>query len=59
MVLWYFLKKGTDFRRRFGSDGNGNPNYGQEAIGIFLFKNQTLTRSWPLDCRGCTEQGMK
>jgi hypothetical protein len=30
-----FLKKATDSQRKFGSDGNGNPNYGQEAVGFF------------------------
>jgi hypothetical protein len=24
----YFLTKATDSQRKFGSDGNGNPNYG-------------------------------
>jgi hypothetical protein len=28
----FFLTKATDSPRKFGSDKNGNPNYGQEAI---------------------------
>jgi hypothetical protein len=40
-------------------DGNGNPNYGREAIGFFSSHNQCLTRSWPLDWRGYFEQGIK
>jgi hypothetical protein len=55
----YFLKKATDSRRKFGSDGNGNPNYGREAIGFFLLKNQSLARFWPLDWRSFFEQGIK
>jgi hypothetical protein len=31
----YFLKKAMDSRRKFGSDMNGNPNYGREAVGYF------------------------
>ena len=27
--------KATDSRRKFGSDGNGNPNYGPEAVDFF------------------------
>jgi hypothetical protein len=26
-----------DSRRKFGLDGNGNPNYGQEAVFFFFF----------------------
>ena len=55
----YFLKKAKDSRRRFGSDGNGNPKHGREAVNVFSIKNQSLTRSWPLDWRGCFGQGMK
>jgi hypothetical protein len=55
----YFLKKATDSRRKFGSDGNGNPNYGREVVGFFSLKIQSLTRSWPLDWRGYFEQGTK
>jgi hypothetical protein len=55
----YFLKKATDSRRKFGSDGNGNPNYGWEAVGFFSLEIQSLTRSWPLDSRGYFEQGIK
>jgi len=49
----------TDSQRKFGLDGNGNPNYGREAVGFFSLKNQSLTRSWPLDWRGYFEQGIK
>jgi hypothetical protein len=45
----YFLKKATDSQRKFGSDGNGNPNYGREAVGFFPLKNQSSARSWLLD----------
>jgi hypothetical protein len=38
---------------------NGNPNYGQEAVGFFSLNNQSLTRSWPLDWRGYFEQRIK
>jgi hypothetical protein len=48
-----------DSRRKFGSDGNGNPNYGGEAVGFFSFKNQSLRTSWALDWRGCFEQGIE
>jgi hypothetical protein len=30
-----FWKKAKDSRRKFGLDGNGNPNYGREDIGFF------------------------
>ena len=30
-----------------------------ERPSIFFIKNQSLTRSWPLDWRGCFEQGIK
>ena len=33
-----FDDKATDSRRKFGSDGNGNPNYGREAVGFFSLK---------------------
>jgi hypothetical protein len=55
----YFLKKATDSRRKFGLDGNENPNYGREAVGFFSLNNQSLTRSWPLDWRDYFEQGIK
>jgi hypothetical protein len=42
-------KKVTDSQRKFGLDGNGNPNYGREAVGFVSFKIQLSTRSWPLD----------
>jgi hypothetical protein len=49
-----------DSRRKFRSDGNGNPNSGQEAVDfVFHKKNQSLTRRWPLDWRGCFGQGIK
>ena len=51
--------KATDSQRKFGSDGNGNPNYGREVVDLFSLKKQSLTRSWPLDSRGCFEQGIK
>ena len=36
MPTWqHFLTKATDSRRKFGSDKNGNPNYGQEAVEFF------------------------
>jgi hypothetical protein len=54
----YFLKKAINSRRKFGPDRNGNPNYGQEVIGFFSIKNQSLTRFWPLDWRGYFEQGI-
>jgi hypothetical protein len=54
-----FLKKAMDSRKKFGLDGNGNPNYGREAVGFFSLNNQSLTRSWPLDWRGYFEQGIK
>ena len=31
----YFLKKATYSQRKFGSDRNGNPNYGREAVKFF------------------------
>jgi hypothetical protein len=49
----------TDSQRKFGSDGNGNPNYGREAIRFFPLKNQSLTRSWLLDWNGYFKQGIK
>ena len=30
-----FLRKATDSQRKFESDGNGNQNYGREAVGFF------------------------
>ena len=54
-----FLTKSIDSRRKFGSDGNGNPNCGGEAVGFFPLKNQSLARSWPLNWRGCFGQGIK
>jgi hypothetical protein len=53
------LKKATDSQRKFGLDGNGNPNYGGEAIGFSSLNNQSLTRSWPLDWWSYFEQGIK
>jgi hypothetical protein len=53
------VKKATDSQRKFGLDGNGNPNYGWEAVGFISLENQSLTRSWPLDWRGYFEQGIK
>jgi hypothetical protein len=44
---------------KFGSNGNENPNYGRKAVGFFSLKILSLTRSWPLDWRGCFEQGIK
>jgi hypothetical protein len=47
------LKKTTNSHRKFGSDGNGNPNYGREAINLFSWKKrESMTRSWPLNWRG-------
>jgi hypothetical protein len=34
-------------------------HYGREAVGFFLLKYQSSTRSWPLDWRGYFEQGIK
>ena len=34
----YFLTKVTDSGRKFGSDGNGNPNSGQDAVGFVFHK---------------------
>jgi hypothetical protein len=48
-----------DSQRKFGLNGNGNPNYGREAVGFFSYKNQSLTRSWPLNWRGYFAQGIK
>jgi hypothetical protein len=52
----YFLKKAMDSRRKFGLDGNGNPNYGREAVGFFSLNNQSWACSfefglwaWPLE----------
>ena len=56
--LIVFLKKATDSRRKFGSDGNGR-DYGREAVGFTSLKNQSLTKSWPLDWKGYFEQGIK
>ena len=36
-----FWKKATDCRRRFGSDRNGNPDYGGEVVG-FLFITKSI-----------------
>jgi hypothetical protein len=47
-------------QREFGSDGNGNPKYGREAVGFFfLNKKIIIDKSWPLDWRGCFGQGIK
>jgi hypothetical protein len=59
ILNYYFWKEPTDSQRKFGLDGNGNPNYGREAVGFFSLKNQSLTRSWALDWRGYFEQGIK
>jgi len=40
---------GMDSRKKFGSAKNGTLNYGREAVGVQLIKNQKLTRSQPLD----------
>jgi hypothetical protein len=55
----YFLKKAIDSRRKFGSDRNGNPTYGQEVVNVFLSKKQSLTRSSLLGWRGYVEEGIK
>jgi hypothetical protein len=39
-----FLKKATDSRRKFGSDRNGNPNYGREAVSFFSLKKLTIDK---------------
>jgi hypothetical protein len=57
--MFTVFTKVTDSRMKFGSDRNGNPNYGREAVGFFLLKNQSLTRSSLLDWRGCFGQGIK
>jgi hypothetical protein len=49
----------TNSRRKFELDGNGNPNYGQEVVGFFKLKNQSLTRSWLLDWRDNFEHAIK
>jgi hypothetical protein len=60
MPTWqYFLTKATGSWRKFGSDKNGNPNYGWEVVDFFSWKYKKLTRSWPLDWRGCFGQGLK
>ena len=53
VAIWndYILKKATDSQRKFGSDKNGNPNYGWEVVDFFSWKYKKLTRSWPLDWR--------
>jgi hypothetical protein len=52
MPTWqYFFTKVTESQRKFGSDMNGYPHYGWEAIDLFSYKNKILTRSWPLDWR--------
>ena len=41
MPTWqYFLTKATNFRRKFGSDRIGNPNYDQEAVNLFPKKKK-------------------
>jgi hypothetical protein len=47
------LTKATDSQNKFGLDGDGDPHYGQEVVNFFPLKNQSLTRSWMLDWRGC------
>jgi hypothetical protein len=54
-----FLTQVTNSRRKFGSVRNGNTNYSRETVGFFSIKNQSLTRSWPLDRRDCSGQGIK
>jgi hypothetical protein len=59
ILKWLLFKRATDSRRKFGLDGNGNPNYGQEVVGFFSINNWSFTRSWPWDWRGYFEQGLK
>jgi hypothetical protein len=54
----YFFTKATNSRRKFGSDGNGTLTMVKKPS-VFSIKNQSLTRSWPLDWRGYFEQGIK
>jgi hypothetical protein len=37
--------KATDSRRKFGSDGNGNPNYGREVVGFFSSKKSIIDKT--------------
>jgi hypothetical protein len=50
-----------DFLKEVWLDGNGNPNYGRErpSVVFFIEKNQSLTRCWPVDRRGCFGQERK
>ena len=41
-----FIKKATNSQRKFGSDGNGNPNYGREAS---VFSIKQINRWQDLD----------
>jgi hypothetical protein len=40
----YFLKKATDSRRKLGSDGNENSNYGREAVDYFSIKKSIIDK---------------
>ena len=46
-------------QRKFGSDRDGNPNYGRETVGFFFIKNQSSTRSRLLGWRYCFRRGIK
>jgi hypothetical protein len=35
-LKWLFWKRATDSQRKFGSGGNGNPNYGQEVVFLLI-----------------------
>jgi hypothetical protein len=56
--FWFFFTKATN-SRRFGSDKIENPNYTREAVNFFSQSKMKLTRSWPLDRRGCFGQRIK
>ena len=49
MSTWqYFLTKATNSWTKFGSERNGNPNYGWHAINsFFIWENRNMTRYWP------------
>ena len=56
-LLFEGILKATNSWRKFRSNGNGNPNYGQEDVGFFQEKINHWSR--PLVWRGCFGQWIK
>ena len=59
MPTWqYFLTKATDSQMKFGSDGNGNPNYGREAVNFFpCFFNKNTDKILAIRLEGLFQEG--